>query len=104
MATNVLENGVEIVGTIEFAGDLHLDCKVKGEIKSASGSLVLNRNAQVEGDVSSGQLTVHGKVDGGVTAQTCILDQTAELKGDLSYKSLEMKPGAKLIGSMKMIG
>jgi len=103
MATNILSKGVEIEGVIEFAGDLELDCKVKGEVKSTQGNLVINKDSDIEGDVHASQLTVHGKIKGAVTATTCKFDQTADVDGDISYKSLEVKPGAKLAGNMKII-
>ena len=103
MATNVLSKGVEIEGVLEFAGDLELDCKIIGEVKSNQGNLVINRDSEIEGDVKASQLTVHGKVKGAVTATTCKFDQTADVNGDISYKSLEVKPGAKLSGNMKVI-
>ncbi len=103
MATNVLANGVEIEGTIEFAGDLQIDCKVIGEVKSEKGNLVLNKNADIIGDVTAGHLTVQGRVDGAVKTTSAVLDESADVKGDLSYKSLEVKPGAKLVGNMKFM-
>lgn len=103
MATNVLAHGVEIEGTIEFAGDLQIDCKVIGEVKSTGGTLVLNDNSDIIGDVTAGHLTAQGRVDGGVKAETCVIDQTASIKGDLTYKSLEVRPGAQLLGTLKLM-
>jgi len=80
MATNVLANGVEIEGVLEFSGDMELNCKVVGEVISSQGSLILNKESDVKGDVKA-----------------------ADVKGDVSYKTLEVKPGAKLVGSMKII-
>jgi len=103
MATNVLANGVEIEGVLEFSGDMELNCKVVGEVISSQGSLILNKESDVKGDVKATDLTVLGKVEGGLTANTCKLEETADVKGDVSYKTLEVRPGAKLVGSMKII-
>lgn len=103
MATNVLENGVEIEGVIEFQSDMDLDCKVNGEIKSGSGNLVLNKNSDIKGDIKAGEVVIHGKVNGSVEAQTCKLQGSANVEGDLVYKTLGMEPGAKMIGSTKML-
>jgi len=103
MATNVLANGVEIEGVLEFSGDLEINCKVNGEVKSDQGNLVINKDSDIKGDVKASNLTVHGKVDGAVTAASCKFAETADVKGDVAYKTLEVKPGAKLVGSMKIM-
>jgi len=103
MAINVLENGVEIEGTITFSGDLMIDCKVTGEIKSEKGNLTVNPNSDIKGDVKAGEVTIHGKVEGSVTADVCKLESNADIKGDISYKTLGVEPGAKLEGSTKIL-
>lgn len=103
MATNVLANGVEIDGVLEFSGDMELNCKVVGEVISNKGSLVLNKDSDIKGDVKASNLTVLGKVEGALTAATCKLEETSDVKGDIAYKTLEVKPGAKLVGSMKIM-
>ena len=103
MATNILENGVEIEGSISFAGDMLLDCKVDGEITSEKGSLTLNPNSNIKGNIKTGQLAAHGKVEGAIQAETCLLQSTADVKAELTYKSLGIEQGAKMVGSTKIL-
>ncbi len=103
MSKNTLENGVEIEGVVKFSGEMALDCKLKGEIISEKGDLTLNPNSNIKGDIKAGQVTIKGKVEGSVQAETCKLQSTADVNGDLVYKSLGMEPGAKMVGSTKML-
>lgn len=103
MATNVLDNTVEIEGTIQFSGDLTIDCTVNGEITSEKGNLTLNPNSRVKGDIKANQLIVQGKVEGSIQATDCHLQKSADVKGDVAYKTLGMESGAKMVGSTKII-
>ena len=103
MSSNNLEKGVVIQGSIRFKNDLSLDCKVDGEIISENGDLVLNKHSDVKGSIKTGQVTIHGKIEGSVEADTCRLQGTADINGDLAYKSLGMEPGAKMVGSTKIL-
>lgn len=104
MATNTLENGVEIEGSIKFTGDMTLDCVVNGEIISEKGILTLNPNSKIKGDIKAGEVAIKGQIEGKVNAETCKLHGTANVQGDLAYKTLGMEPGAKMVGSTKMLG
>ncbi len=103
MATNVLDKDVVIEGSIKFSGDFALDCKVDGEVTSESGNLTLNKNAAVKGNVKASQVNIHGKVEGSVVAHTCELKSTADVQGDLAYKTIAMEPGAKMVGSAQIL-
>ena len=103
MATNTLESGVEIEGSIKFTDDMSLDCVVNGEITSDKGVLTLNPNSKIKGDIKAGEVNIRGKVEGSVQAEVCKLQGTADVNGDLAYKTLGMEPGAKMVGSTKML-
>lgn len=100
---NSLENGVEIDGTITFEDNMTLDCVVNGEIKTEKGSLIMDPNSKVNGDIKANDVTIKGKVEGSIEAQSCKLQGTADVQGDLAYKSLGMEPGAKMVGSTKIL-
>ena len=39
--TNVLSSGIEIIGSIRFQNDMHIDGKIDGEILSESGKVTI---------------------------------------------------------------
>lgn len=99
--TNVLAQGIEIVGTIKFTNDMIIDGKVEGEIQSDKGTVTIGENAQIKGDVKAGEVKMFGKVEGTITSDRCELKDKSELKGDINTKKLTMEEGAVLSGRMQ---
>ncbi len=102
--TNVLAQGIEIVGTIKFSNDMIIDGKVDGEIESQSGTVTIGENAQIKGDVKAGEVKMYGKVEGSITSDRCELMTNSKLKGDIKTKKLTMEEGAVLSGRMDTTG
>ena len=103
MSINILATEVEIEGSIHFSGEMTLDCKVLGEITSDKGTLVLEKNSEVLGNIQTDDITIHGKVEGSIEVADCKLKSGADVKGDLAYKALSMESGAKMIGMTKIL-
>ena len=45
--TNVLASGIEIVGTIRFQNDMHIDGKIDGKIEAESGKVTIGEKADM---------------------------------------------------------
>lgn len=89
-------------GRLEFTGTVRVDGYFKGEIVSA-GTLVLGRNAVVEGTVSVGTLVCDGTVRGEIrAAQRIELQARAHVVGSVSGPVLVVDSGAVLQGGMTM--
>jgi cytoskeletal protein CcmA (bactofilin family) len=99
--TNVLAQGIEIIGTIRFQNDMIFDGKVDGEIRSEKGKVTIGENAQIKGDVGAGEVKMFGRVEGSIHSERCELKANSELKGDITTKSLKMEEGALLSGKMQ---
>lgn len=99
--TNVLAQGIEIVGTIKFTNDMIIDGKVDGEIQSQSGTVTIGENASIKGDVKAGEVKMYGKVEGTITSDRCELMEKSELKGNIKTNKLTMQEGALLSGRME---
>ena len=102
--TNVLAQGIEIIGTIKFSNPLRSDGKVEGEIVSEKGTVTIGENARIKGDVRAGEVKMFGKVEGSIHSERCELKANSELKGDITTKSLKMEEGALLDGKMQTGG
>ena len=102
--TNVLAQGIEIVGTIKFSNDMIIDGKVDGEIESQSGTVTIGENAKIKGDVKAGEVKMYGEVEGTITSDRCELMEKSKLKGDIKTKKLTMQEGALLDGRMQTGG
>ncbi len=102
--TNVLAQGIEIIGTIKFSNPMIIDGKVEGEIVSEKGTVTIGENARIKGDVRAGEVKMFGKVEGSIHSERCELKANSELKGDITTKSLKMEEGALLDGKMQTGG
>lgn len=102
--TNVLAQGIEIIGTIKFQSDMIIDGKVEGEIQSDKGKVTIGENARIKGDVKAGEVKMFGKVEGTINSERCELKANSQLKGDIKTKALKMEEGALLSGKMETGG
>lgn len=96
--TNVLASGIEIVGSIRFQNDMHIDGNIDGKIESESGKVTIGETADIKGDIHAGEVHVYGKVNGNVRSQRCHLSGNAKIYGDITTGVLSMDEGAKLSG------
>ena len=98
----IIGAGVVLEGKLESSGNVRIDGKVKGNI-NAKGNVTIGENGEVEGEVVGRVVAVGGKITGTVNAgEKVILESKCMMKGDLSYKILEIQAGAKFDGKSMM--
>jgi cytoskeletal protein CcmA (bactofilin family) len=98
----VLSAGVSINGSLTFGRELVVDCQLEGTIDS-EGRLVVEKNAQIRGEIHAGTVTVFGTVDGNVTAtERCELRAGCTLRGDIEAPRLVVDDDATFIGSARI--
>jgi len=103
-ATNVLSNGIEIIGSIRFSNDMIIDGKIEGEITSDKGKVTIGENAKIKGNVTAGEVKVYGNVEGKITSQRCELKDKSKINGDIKSKVFSMEEGAQLTGRTEIGG
>ena len=64
---NHLSSDVEVKGTLKFQNDLVFDGKIEGEIQS-NATLTVGKSANVQGEVKSKSVIIHGSVQGNIDA------------------------------------
>lgn len=91
-------------GDLEFTGGLRIDGRIAGNVKSVdnnNGTLVLSESAVVDGNISVPHVIVNGTVNGNIVASERVELQTkAVIKGDVSYRAIEMALGASVNGAL----
>ena len=98
-----LDDGVSIEGKLESKGTLRINSLVKGSLNCA-GILIIGALAQVEGDIKGKQVTVEGRVNGTIHAESKVeLHANAIVSGDIYAMSLEIEPGAAFDGQFHML-
>ena len=94
-----------IKGDVEFAGGLHVDGHIRGNVISRDGdenaTLTVSDTGQIEGDVAVANIILNGMVHGDVQASGRVeLAEQARVAGRVCYRLLEMAMGAEVNGEL----
>ena len=101
-ARNIIGNGSIIKGEIESNGDIRIDGKVIGLLKS-NGKIVLGQNGTIEGDIYCKQADLSGHVNGKIFVdELTSLKSTSRVEGELTTKQLYIEIGAIFTGKCEM--
>lgn len=96
---SVIGADITITGNIEASVDLHIEGRVKGDVRCAT--LILGENSSVAGSIFADRVRVSGTVDGSVETRDLAVEATARVTGDVSYSRLRVANGGVIEGSMK---
>jgi len=96
--------GTRIIGDMQFAGGLHVDGFVKGNVDAPpeSGSVLgISDGGVVEGSVAVPNVILNGTVIGDILAHDRLeLGATAKVTGNVYYGLIEMAIGAEINGKL----
>jgi cytoskeletal protein CcmA (bactofilin family) len=99
-----VSEGTLITGTIQFSGDLRIDGRVSGNVRSIeghSGTLIVGEKAHVDGDVEVARLVAHGQITGRVNVSKFVrIHAKARINCDLAYTAVEVHAGAVVQGRL----
>lgn len=94
-------------GDLEFAGGLHLDGTIEGNVRAEPGegsSLSVSETGAIEGNVEVSNVMLNGSVRGDIVArQRVVLGSTARVQGNVYYGVIEMTLGAQIMGKLARI-
>jgi cytoskeletal protein CcmA (bactofilin family) len=94
----------EIVGDLRFAGGLHVDGVVKGNLVAEDESqsvLSLSQHGRIEGEVRVPTIVLDGTVVGDVySCGRLEVGAHAEVQGNIHYNLIELAVGATVNGQM----
>lgn len=101
-SSNNVGKGTVIEGNLETFGNLRVDGKIVGNIKSKS-KVALGPSSVVEGNVHAQNAEIEGEVDGYVeVTDLLVLKSTAVVQGDIVTSKLLVESGATFNGSCRM--
>ena len=104
---SVIGHQTQIVGDISFAGGLHIDGAVRGNVVARSeekATLTLSERGSIEGEVNVPFVVLNGVVKGDVRASDRVeLASNARVEGDVHYRMIEMAMGAEVNGKLVRI-
>ncbi len=107
-ATNRIDSliGLEtrIQGDMTFSGGLRIDGEVVGDVTAhdeKQSTLMVSEKARIRGTVRVGHLVLNGTVEGPIHASHYLeLQSKCHVHGDVYYSTLEMHPGAVVVGQL----
>ena len=84
---------------VVFEGLLHVDGRLKGNIRSSNGTLVMTEQGKVEADVAVRVALIDGHLEGNIMAsEHIVLDSNARVAGNIHTPSLSIRDGAVFEG------
>ncbi len=92
--TSILLSDVTIKGDIIEKETLVIDSKIDGDI--TAGKLNTHSGSNINGNISSSDVTLGGTSKGNVNSDNVKIKSTADIDGVLNQKSLSIEEGAKL--------
>jgi cytoskeletal protein CcmA (bactofilin family) len=91
-----------IYGRLVLLDSVRIDGKVLGNIESVSGNKItvaIGSTGEVTGDITAHRIMVAGKVDGNIyAAERVEFHKDSVVNGDISYGSIAVEHGARLLG------
>jgi cytoskeletal protein CcmA (bactofilin family) len=101
-SANTIGKGTVITGDIETYGNLRIEGKLIGNIKSKS-KVAQGEGSTIEGNVIAQNAEFAGHVLGSVeVTELLILKPTCTISGDIKTGKLSIEPGATFNGTCKM--
>lgn len=101
-SSNVIGKGTVLEGNIETYGNIRIEGRINGNIKSKS-KIALGTGSHVEGNISAQNADIEGEVKGKVDiSELLVLKSTAVVHSDIITGKLVVEPGAVFNGTCKM--
>lgn len=99
---NQLLANCRIDGNLKSDRDICLDGIISGNIQ-CSKRVVVNKGGIIDGDLECEELFLNGKITGNVcVARKTVMGVNAIIEGGLTTDSLEITPGAKIGGGLRL--
>jgi cytoskeletal protein CcmA (bactofilin family) len=103
----LIGKAARVTGNVEFAGGLHLDGHITGNVRSdraPTSALSVSPGASIEGQVEVANVRLDGTVKGDIYAPgRVVLGATARVEGNLYYGVIEMTLGAQIMGKLTQV-
>src|SRR5215472_1024580 len=96
---SIISADMVINGSIVSTGDIQVDGRVEGDVRSIG--LVIGDNAEITGEVQAEDVTVRGKVSGRIRARKVLLASTCHVEGDILHEAFAVESGAFFEGNCR---
>jgi len=98
-APSIISSDLVVNGTLTSAGDIQVDGRVEGDVRSAG--LVIGDKAYIHGEVMAEDVTVRGRVQGSIRARKVLLCATSHVEGNILHEAFAVEAGAFFEGNCR---
>jgi cytoskeletal protein CcmA (bactofilin family) len=98
-APSVISADLIVNGTLVSTGDIQIDGRVEGDVRSAA--LVVGDNAFINGELCAEEVTVRGRVQGSIRARKVLLCATCHVEGNILHEAFAVETGAFFEGNCR---
>lgn len=97
---SIIAAGTKIDGDIETEGVIRVEGQIDGSIR-AGRQVLIGRQGQVHGDITTREAVVGGKVEGTITASERLeVQSTSLIVGDINTRAIAVIEGGKINGTV----
>lgn len=101
-SSNTIGKGTVLEGNIETYGNIRIEGKVIGNVKSKS-KVALGNSSNIQGNIAAQNADIEGEVKGKIEiSELLVLKATAIIHGDIITGKLVVEPGAVFNGTCRM--
>jgi cytoskeletal protein CcmA (bactofilin family) len=101
-SSNTIGKGTFLEGNVETYGNIRIEGKIVGNIKSKS-KVALGHQSHVQGNILALNADIEGEVKGRLeVTELLVLKATAVINGDIVTGKMVVEPGAVFNGTCKM--
>ena len=99
-AISIIGPGMKIVGNCDTEGTLRIEGSVKGTVRAAK-AVVIGKDGVVEGDITTQDAIIGGRVKGSVIADSRLeLQATCVIEGEIRARRIKLDEGGRVNGTV----
>jgi cytoskeletal protein CcmA (bactofilin family) len=98
-APSIISSDLTVTGTLTSTGDIQIDGRVEGDVRSAG--LVIGDKAFIQGEVIADDVIVRGRVEGNIRARKVLLASTCHVEGNILHEAFAVETGAFFEGNCR---
>ena len=98
-APSIISADLVVHGTLISTGDIQIDGRVEGDVRSAG--LVIGDKAFIQGEILADDVTVRGRIQGGIRARKVLLCTTSHVEGNILHEAFAVEAGAFFEGNCR---
>ena len=99
---SIIGPGMRVVGDCDTEGTLRIEGSVEGTVR-AGKAVVVGKDGVVDGDISTQDAVVGGRVTGSIVAESRLeLQATCVIEGQIQARRIKLEEGGKVNGMVQI--